>query len=233
MFFWVRRGVLGREVCVSSGREGREVRGGGERGEVFFFLGRGGGGEGEKRGFCFFFWEGRGEERVCVFFGMCFLGRRGVFLGVCLQVCVFRSVSSAATAFGPDRFWPDFCPPEWPKKVTAFGPLQVLPLLAQTAFWVRLAKVCGRGGPETWGTRGVRNQGPAWWGPNPEWWGPEGLGARRVGSPKFRAFCTLPPGRRGLHKMTPEKPKRAIWVVHGLKPRPQVHEKTPESERKE
>ena len=42
----------------------------------------------------------------------------------------------------------------------------------------------------------------------------EGGGACRVGSPKNRA------------KMTPEKPKRAFWVGHGLEPRPQFHEKT-------
>ena len=34
-------------------------------------------------------------------------------------------------------------------------------------------------------------------------------------------------GRQGSHTMTPEKPKRALWVVHGLESRPQFHEKTP------
>ena len=42
----------------------------------------------------------------------------------------------ADTTFGPDHFWPrpllDL--PNGPKKVTTFGPLQVLPLLAQTTF---------------------------------------------------------------------------------------------------
>ena len=35
-------------------------------------------------------------------------------------------------------------------------------------------------------------------------------------------------GRWGSHKMTPEKPKRALWVDHGLKPRPQFHEEMKE-----
>ena len=35
-----------------------------------------------------------------------------------------------------------------------------------------------------------------------------------------------PASRRGSHKMTPEKPKRTLWVLHGLDPRPQFHEKT-------
>ena len=41
-----------------------------------------------------------------------------------------------------------------------------------------------------------------------------------------------PSGRRGSHKITPEKPKRALWVGHGLEPRPQFHEKTPRDGRK-
>ena len=51
----------------------------------------------------------------------------------------------ADTIFGPDHFWPALLaswpgpllarPPKWPKKVTICGPLQVLPLLAQCAFW--------------------------------------------------------------------------------------------------
>ena len=37
-----------------------------------------------------------------------------------------------------------------------------------------------------------------------------------------------PKGPPGLaRKVTPEKPKRALWVVHGLEPLPQFHEKTP------
>ena len=43
---------------------------------------------------------------------------------------------------------------------------------------------------------------------------------RPVGPPKIAPF-----GR-------PEKAKRAIWVVHGLKPRPQFNEMIPESEKK-
>ena len=39
----------------------------------------------------------------------------------------------------------------------------------------------------------------------------------------------VPPGS---HKMTPEKPKRTLWVGHGLEPRPQFHEKTPRERRK-
>ena len=34
----------------------------------------------------------------------------------------------------------------------------------------------------------------------------------------------VPPG---FHKMTPEKPKRPLWVGHDLQPRPQFHEETP------
>ena len=37
----------------------------------------------------------------------------------------------------------------------------------------------------------------------------------------------------GLHKMTREKPKRALWVGHGLEPRPQFNEETPQKEREE
>ena len=37
---------------------------------------------------------------------------------------------------------------------------------------------------------------------------------------------------RTSHKMTPEKPKRTLWVVHGLEPRPQFHEKTPQRDEK-
>ena len=33
-------------------------------------------------------------------------------------------------------------------------------------------------------------------------------------------------GRQNSNNMTAEKPKRTIWVVHGLEPRPQFHEKT-------
>ena len=63
------------------------------------------------------------------------------------------------------------------------------PLLAQTAFWVRLAKVCGGGGPETWGTRDV----PDRWetqtqkGGSPKGWGPEGWEPQN-----FALFFTLP-----------------------------------------
>ena len=77
---------------------------------------------------------------------------------------------------GSDRFWPDrfrF----WPRPLFGFC-------------WRRFVGKVDQ-------TRGV---GPRWvGGPNPERWGPEGLGpkgggARRVGSPTFRAlFFTLPP----------------------------------------
>ena len=40
-----------------------------------------------------------------------------------------------------------------------------------------------------------------------------------------------PVDHRGMHKMAPEKPKRAVWVVHGLKTRQQFNEKTPESKK--
>ena len=45
-----------------------------------------------------------------------------------------------------------------------------------------------------------------------EWCGRPG--ARRVGK-----------GGGAQHRMTPEEPKRAIWVVRGLDPLPHIHEK--------
>ena len=48
------------------------------------------------------------------------------------------------------------------------------------------------------------------------------LGLRLSGSPAFRGF----------HRMTPEKPKRALWVVHGLESRPHFHEKTTRGKQK-
>ena len=43
-----------------------------------------------------------------------------------------------------------------------------------------------------------------------------------------------PAGRQGSHRMTTQKPKRALWVGHGLEPRPQFQIKRhPEREREE
>ena len=52
------------------------------------------------------------------------------------------------------HFLPDFGPPpKWPTKVTTFGPLQFLPLLAQTTFGPRRVvhqRAPKAGGPEGW-----------------------------------------------------------------------------------
>ena len=48
-----------------------------------------------------------------------------------------------------------------------------------------------------------------------------------------RPNCTFGTVRNpSQHKMTPEKPKRAIWVGHGLDPEPQFNEKAPDTEKK-
>ena len=39
-------------------------------------------------------------------------------------------------------------------------------------------------------------------------------------------------GRRGSHKMTPEKPTRTHWVAHGLQRQPKFYDKTRETEKK-
>ena len=55
---------------------------------------------------------------------------------------------------------------------------------------------------------------------------------RRAADVRERILCSSRDARRrGSHKMTPEKPKRKLWVGHGLEPRPQFHEETSERER--
>ena len=48
-----------------------------------------------------------------------------------------------------------------------------------------------------------------WWG---GWWGPEGVGTRRVGGPKFRAFF-LSLSRRKFHSFFSGGSSRGILVV--------------------
>ena len=70
-------------------------------------------------------------------------------------------------------------------------------------------------GPKGWGPEGLGPEawGPKGWGPEglgPEAWGPKGwapkggpgrVGARRVGSPKFRVFFSL--SRHSFHSFLP------------------------------
>ena len=47
------------------------------------------------------------------------------------------------------------------------------------------------------------------------------------------SFCASSHGLQGrFHKITPEKPKRAVGVVHGIDPGPQFREKTPTKEKR-
>ena len=55
-------------------------------------------------------------------------------------------------------------------------------------------------------------------------WCPQGWGPRGVGAKTQKKW--------GAEGWTPEKPKRALWVVHGRRPRPQFNEKTPQEGKK-
>ena len=62
--------------------------------------------------------------------------------------------------------------------------------------------------------------------------GPSSTGRPSRGTPPPQDL-PRPASRRGSHKMTPDKPRRTFWVVHGRVPRPQFHEKTHQEGKKQ
>ena len=93
----------------------------------------------------------------------------------------------AQTSSGSNHFWPDFGTPKWRRKVTTFGPLQILPLLAKTSLAVSGVCALKGGAPKGGALKGGAPKGRC-----PERWGPEGWGTKGSGTKNFALFVPSP-----------------------------------------